>query len=81
MSAMHRRDAGLRQSLPSSQTPVRAALAVYPPLAYGGVATQLARTYGDSWPDWPPSAQIQVAEQILRVSGWSAWTTAAACGL
>ena len=29
----------------------------------------------NSWPPWPAWAQIQVAEQILRVSGPGAWTT------
>lgn len=54
---------------------------VYSPLSYGGVAVTLAAQFGDSWPAWPPWAQIEVGEQVQRESGWSAWSTAAACGL
>lgn len=58
---------------------------VYAPSAYAGddptAINPLIATYGDTWPAWPPTAQIIVGEAIQRVSGWGAWSTAAACGL
>ena len=54
---------------------------VFPPSSYGGVATTLGITYGESWLNWPQSAQLQVAYMLYNSYGWSPWSTAGVCGL
>lgn len=54
---------------------------VYAPSSYGGIAATLAQTYGESWLNWPKSAQQEVAWMLYGEYGWSPWSTAAVCGL
>lgn len=48
---------------------------IYPPSAYGEYG------YGDSWLNWPRSAQELVAYHLYQRYGWSPWSTAPGCGL
>lgn len=48
---------------------------VYPPSSYGEYG------YGDSWLNWPLTAQLRVAYHLYQRFGWSPWTTAPGCGL
>jgi hypothetical protein len=52
---------------------------VYSPASYGGVAAQLAQTYGNTWYGWPVEAQLQVGAMLVAKYGYSPWTTAYHC--
>lgn len=48
---------------------------IYPPSSYHEYG------YGDSWLNWPRSAQERVAWHLYGKYGWSPWSTAPGCGL
>lgn len=49
---------------------------VYPPSSYNVYRTdELARRYGDSWPNWPINAQLLFGYQLVRAYGYSPWTS------